>query len=305
MQINGFPVIIGEFSDRTINWIHERLNYNGPYISSSEQKRTLIQLHMHNSKENYERVEDLSRQGESHQLPDEELEWVERNNFRLLRWIIHYCSCLYEADTYIPTLINTQATDLELYDYFVTSLDLWSENLQRKRLTLFHAKSAWSKLLQKDKDLSWLDGQNDHQIEWVWGYLNVNITIPYKYNPTNSGEMFSYILSIFDCWEGPQAEMQLLQGKMKRAWAQQKYRNNLKDRKQTTFVLSLDTKEQLQKMAKTQNVNLNQMLEYLINKEYISFKENLKKNKPYTKTLSVDPNNPPNPASSPSAQEDA
>src|SRR5690606_41992858 len=73
-------------------------------------------------------------------------------------------------------------------------------------------------------------------------------------------------------------KLQLLQLRMNRAWAQQKYRANLKNKKkkQSTYALSMEAKSQLQILAKKSNVNLNQMLEYIIDQAF----KNHKKGKP-------------------------
>lgn len=80
-----------------------------------------------------------------------------------------------------------------------------------------------------------------------------------------------------DNWSADEAESEKLQGAMKKAWAQQKYRANLKnkDKKQSTFAISNQTKRHLETLAKVHNVNLNQMLEYIIDEAH----ENLKKRK--------------------------
>jgi post-segregation antitoxin (ccd killing protein) len=87
------------------------------------------------------------------------------------------------------------------------------------------------------------------------------------YSPINIEEVYSYIQSIYDCCE-QYSQMYDSVRKMKQAWAQQKYRLNLNGRKQSTFVLRAEAKEQLQELARARNINLNQMLETIIEKEY-------------------------------------
>lgn len=136
-----------------------------------------------------------------------------------------------------------------------------------KKTFIDKAISIWSKLLfDNNKKLRWLNKSDETQLKWIWGYLNENMP-NFPYSPIDIEGMYSYIQSIYDCCEQYSQEYESLR-KMKQAWAQQKYRLNLNGRKQSTFVLSAEAKEQLQEMARARNTNLNQMLQTIIEKEY-------------------------------------
>lgn len=268
-----------------------------------DHTRVELLNYMDLSDQHFNKVHSSYRDAKYYLLQDSEIDWIKEDDMRLQRWLIYYLSH-YES-TEIPIRVSFNWPDAGKYHRVINALDIWDAEVDVKKSTIQTAKLLWSKNLLQDKKLKWLDPQNETQIEWAWRYINDNQQLKmHAISATSNQERYLGVMETFDCWQNP-LELKDFRETMKRAWAQHKYRLNLNGRKQSTFVLSIEAKDQLQKMAKTQNVNLNQMLEYLINKEYISFKENLKKNKSHTNTPSIYPNNPPNPSSSTSAEEDA
>lgn len=267
--------MIDELSEREINWLHEQLGYMGQYIDSAEQKRALIKNHVQ-VEANYAHVSDLLLQSKARLLPNEELAWIEEHNYRLLRWVGYYCAA---PTPYIPgrvpALLNVPVTDSLRYRSFVSALDNWDAELYHKRLVIEQARIAWSEVLLKDSKLAWLKESDQNQMDWAWEYMLSERAVPYFLTPTNTEEKYSNIMSVFDCWQGPPEKLQLLQLKVTRAWAQQKYRANLKDKKkkQSTYALSMEAKSQLQTLANKSNVNLNQMLEYIIDQAFKNHKK--------------------------------
>lgn len=303
MRIPLLQLKVEQLTPREVMWLCDKLLPPIEYTSVEQIRKELLH-YVEISNSHYTKADNLYRQSKNYLLHDAELEWIKESDIRLLRWIIYYIQTRHR-ETHPPINLSAYWPDTGKYERLIQTLDIWDASAGTKRTTLDTAKFLWSEILLQNKKLRWLEPQNKIQMEWAWGYIKEKqISGAPVRSATTSSEMYLGILEVFDCWHKHPAELKDFRETMKRAWAQHKYRLNLNGRKQSTFVLSVEAKDQLHKMAKTQNINLNQMLEHLINKEFISYKESLKKNKPIN-SPSIYPNNPPIPASSPSSQEDA
>lgn len=281
IQMNGLPLVIYEYTDREVNWIYAQKKWNSPAESTAE-KRNRLSKYMHTNSAIHEEIQNLRLESESYLLADEELEWIERSDIRLLTWLLHYCSrphFRFGTTTHIPIPASHDLPESAYYDHFVTAVDNWSIYLRNKSRSLNEIKSIWSELLSKDRRLKWLRKDDVAQIDWAWAYLNTYFDKHQtfgrlKYSPITPQETHIAIMSTFDTWRGDTGDLYLLQTSMKQAWAQQKYRSSLiaKKKKQSTYVLGEKTKEHLEEIAIARNVNLNEMLEYIINQAYKDFK---------------------------------
>lgn len=290
LAINGFPYILNEFTDREINWIDSRLANSSPRLEGDEIKRSRVGEFMHQDEECYRNVKQLRLDSSSYLLADDELEWMESTDRKFLNWLktrhfpLDETGPLYQMVAAPPLPAKTMnLPGASFYRAYISHLDDWDVELQIKRDFLSFVRSEWYYQQQLDKKLRWIDMKNPEQINWIWEYLQQNLIRTSNYNlsnnnfdPINDEEMYFSIFTRFYEWQRHPAELKEIQGRMKQAWAQQKYRSSLKGRKQSTYVLSDQTKKQLKTLAGINNVNLNQMLEYIINEAY----ENLKKRTP-------------------------
>jgi hypothetical protein len=280
---NGQPNIAHKFSNREVDWIFERLNNGNIQANSLEQKKSFIERCMHKSERDYAWVATLRLESESYLLPEKELKWISKDNIRLLRWIVHFCSdpaINHDRRITIPMPRMDRIVDSRLYDFITHALDKWEVDISLKRLIFSNMQASWSALLLKDSKLKWLHKDNESQNIWAWKYLcdqliKTQSHSPPKYNPINANEAHLAVLSTFDTWSGDTGQLYELQTSMKQAWAQQKYRSNLtaKKKRQSTYVLGERTKVNLEELAVARNVNLNQMLEHIINEAYKDFKK--------------------------------
>jgi hypothetical protein len=262
--MNDLNVTINDLSDREISWIARKINIPNFHIDFCEANRSSLERYIRDSIGNEVQVIGLQANSKDYLLLDKELEWIDRDNPRLLRWMRHYC--LQPASGFgvwhgngfsseIKTHAATFTAELDFYNTFITTFDAWHVDLSDKKMFIDKAISIWSKLLfGNNNKLNWLNKSDETQLKWIWGYLNENMP-NFPYSPTDIEEMYSYIQSIYDCCEQYSKEYESLR-KMKQAWAQQKYRLNLNGRKQSTFVLRAEAKEQLQEMARARNTNL-------------------------------------------------
>lgn len=275
--INETRALTAAFSDRQVEWISE-FDDGVKRLSTANQKRAAMEDFMRNSIDNRQRIESLLLSSESSLLPEEELKWISRDDVRLLRWLINFCRQPFTgfgASTQIPMPYGDAEEQSNPYRFFIRAVDFWQEHIQTKRDSLKSIKQEWSEIRRKDSKLNWLKKDDTEQIKWAWTYLehhlnNQNLFRHKRYSPISNEEIYISILSTFDNWTGDRGKLHEVQSSMKQAWAQQKYRTNIKNnnKKQSTYVLSNKTKNQLKALAEANEINLNQMLEYIINEAY-------------------------------------
>ncbi|WP_039912978.1 hypothetical protein [Cellvibrio mixtus] len=266
--------LIEKLTKREINWISAYMNMRETEsildTDSFSLREKKLKVYALANDSNLKEIELLKHQSGDRLLFESELAWINKNDSRLLKWIAYYWAKAAKGAGRLS--IKAGGTEI-VYENFIFAIDWWPVNLENKRMFINQAKSEWAQILQNDRKLAWLDIKNQSQIEWAWAYIRESMKdyVNWKdYNPTSTEEMYLDILSIFDMWDGNPAELREHQSKLKQAWAQQKYRANLhkKKKKQSTYVLSTETKTQLETLARVNNVNLNQMLEYIINQAF-------------------------------------
>lgn len=272
--------ILDTYSPREINWIYSKLRIRAPKVDTCEQKRRLIEDYSNENNTQYQEVIDLHRESQSYLLEEKEFEWIDWEESRFLGWLKFELSRRNPFDVYMnEDRIFNIAKDVPNYrvrEYFLTDLDSWNTRYSKKSNLLKRAKSSWYQIIQRDKKLTWIEKDNEKQVEWAWQYISGHIearTIPVanSFRPTNSAETYSNIFTIFDTWKGHPAELREFQAKMKQAWAQQKYRANLKGRKQSTFVLTTQTISQLKELAQKRRLPIHEVLEHIIEDEHKRF----------------------------------
>lgn len=246
------------FSDREISWVFSQVFAEEQMPRSIDLRKDRLKSYVRNSTKNRLRVAELQTQSEAYLVSPQEISWIDSKNVRLMRWLAHHWSNLY---------FNKWSFDL------ITYFDLWLAPITQKITSLEEAKKQWSNLLQMDKEHAWIDPTDKKQVQWVWEYLKMHSKQNLDYSPTSTEETYSYILTVFDVWQGHPAERKETIRKIRGAWTQKKYRQNLNGKKPSTYVLSIEAKSNLKKLAEARNINMNQMLEYIINKEFMQ--ENL------------------------------
>lgn len=284
---NNPPDVTKGFTDREIDWIYPRIQWGyNLLVETTEQKRSIIKERMNLHEEHYEETCQLQRNSQSLLIPDVELEWIDKSDLRQIYWIKNWLKQSSQqtipvgyANLKLPD-ITFQLPNITFYREFIFHLDNWNTSLLNKRSFIQALKSAWHFQLQNDRQLGWIDRKNPDQIFWAWNYLKGNLALLYPNNiwssmdgtdtPINDEERYLYIFSKFDASTVDPYLKKEIQRKMKQAWSQKTFRTNLKNsnKKQSTYALSVESKTQLQTLAKQSNVNLNQMLEYIIDQAY-------------------------------------
>jgi len=266
------------FSDREISWVFSQVFVGEVMPNSIDQMRGRLKSYVDSSEENFVKVSELQRQSEQYLVQDKELSWIDSKNVRLMRWLAYRWSNLdskseWLFDLWIKKQEGKVIPTFIYDDYLITNFDLWITPITQKIALLEETKKQWSDLLQMDKELAWIDPTDKKQVQWAWEYLKMHSNQNLNYSPTSTEETYSYILTVFDVWQGHPAERKEAIRKIRGAWTQKKYRQNLNGKKPSTYVLSTEAKSNLKKLAEARNINMNQMLEYIINKEFMQ--ENL------------------------------
>ncbi|HEK1023593.1 TPA: hypothetical protein SMQ12_001656 [Proteus mirabilis] len=158
-------------------------------------------------------------------------------------------------------------------DEYIESIKIFISKVAREReekiKLINELKQRWL-LIENNDYLSWLDEKDKEQIEWARNYLKKYNDRFLFFDAYRFASPLVQLKSFFDTWNIRVHERkELLVIKMKKAWAQEKYREKIKDKKIINAYIPIDTKEKLDMMAKRDNKKMNEFLIYLIEKEYV------------------------------------
>lgn len=271
-------------SDREIAWAYGQMQWpTFIEIVTADQKRARLKEYAR-SEAGLLEVKNKILKSQSQLVEIGNFEWLQISNLKLIGWVkIHqlrqtYLNNLSSIGGMPPTIkLASKLSTTEYHQAFIYSIDIWDADLELKRNFLFDLKSKWDMQQKQDKKLQWINENDEKQIDWMWEYLEKR---PYgsglltpqtsEFNSTNQKEKYISIFLWFYSWDKHPAELKEYQGKIKQAWTQLKYRANLNDKnkKQSTYALSNKTKNQLKALAEANQINLNQMLEYIIDEAY-------------------------------------
>jgi hypothetical protein len=144
-------------------------------------------------------------------------------------------------------------------------------------------KSEWIAMLKEVKIFSWLISPGRDTCEWAWKYLEdydrketgesrVGIKEINFFYPINESEKFLAIYAALRIWDCHKAEKTLLLKNMNKAWRQRQLRREREDKKAINCYVDLKTKERLDKLARYNRCQINEVLTDLINNEYAQLK---------------------------------
>lgn len=200
---------------------------------------------------------------ENYLIPLDFLDWIEKDNNRILIWLLNTVPL--ELNLMLPIGINST-----LYKDFLLILDSSLLDVNSKISLIQNKKRNWENIKTPEKEVNWLDKSNKIQLTWTWEYLkkfykNINPFHP----PQNNEELYSAILASFDnlSYETP-SDKKLFMDRMKKTWSQKKFRDSGKAKKNYHIPLTKTTQMQLEKLAEFKNLRKDQVIEELILKEY-------------------------------------
>lgn len=275
LRTNDPEVLTAAFSDRQVRWVCQFHEETKDLFTVALMRAKLEELMRIPAEAGYWKQSLLTSEGKL--LSDEELKWIHEDDLRLLRWLVIKCQKPRPNDPPLmqtPVGYNLGSHSQDLHYTFIRAVDFWQTPMKAKKDTLEKLRAEWSTVLLNNSKLKWLDKTNTTQTDWAWDYVNNYINTKelrtFRFTPTTPETKYIDILSTFDCWSADRADLYELKSNLKQAWAQQKYRAKLKDnnKKQSTYALSNKTKNQLKALAEANEINLNQMLEYIIDEAY-------------------------------------
>lgn len=260
-------------------------------------------------------------------IPDEELEFIEKNNNRLIGWLyeeynlylektgifpLHFLNInhpqLYPnfikfkqqqtgfiTSPQFPKFITNNPNNYDefsinwkngkyfnllfggdFYEQLITKYDILDTNFQDKLSQLKLANEGFNYLSVPDKEISWINPDDELQLKWAKEYLfkifqnpPLNYTPPSKKINLNQLSLYDQILIDLDHYSylNPAVRTILIE-KMKKSWSQKKYRQSDKVKKNYHLPLTKDCKDKLSKLSALMNLSENKVIEKLINERY-------------------------------------
>ena len=300
-HIPQWPQELSSFNERDINWCYNFFTPQTPYIGVSEKEDALLNhfnynisigstININNLDQpfNYNMVIGL-KQGNV-----VDLSWIDRKDRRLLNWIMA-CGLIYLTNSPVtvplgyfgmvspysyPFISTIPATPIEQqYEFIVEYIDsirFSFTDAGHKQSLLNNLKDFWLKVRTSASDIKWLDQDNEEQLLWAWQYLRDHLRLPPSIPlPVNSKEYYNAILAsldamtILDAFDQPTADKQVFIARFKKAWSQKKFRAEGKTKKPYHLPLTIKAKSALEKLALVKGCSESDILEELINREYV------------------------------------
>ncbi|WP_262111399.1 hypothetical protein [Aeromonas sp. Marseille-Q5825] len=152
----------------------------------------------------------------------------------------------------------------------VRFFDLWNSSREKKEKQMEAFSHAWNKIKNKSKMVDWLK-KNDDMAGWAWNYTAktyLSLKIPAWVDLSNSKkDEKEALITLYDLLSVEHRAIWM--ASLNKSGAQQKYRKNSSDRKAMGIPLSEEHKGMLKKMAKDSNLRIYQVVEDMIEKEYL------------------------------------
>lgn len=142
-----------------------------------------------------------------------------------------------------------------------------------KELLIDHIRTDWFN--QNTDWLFWIENKNKAQVDWAVKYMRDHFksddnNMLYYYYPSSA---LNRIYGFFDIILTSNESRELFIIKMKKAWAQSRYRESVKDKKVINTYVSNDVKEKLKEIVRISNKKTTEVISDLIRREYDRLKK--------------------------------
>lgn len=142
-----------------------------------------------------------------------------------------------------------------------------------KELLIDHIRTDWFN--QNTDWLFWIENKNKAQVDWAVKYMRGHFksddnNMLYYYYPSSA---LNRIYGFFDIILTSNESRELFIIKMKKAWAQSRYRESVKDKKVINTYVSNDVKEKLKEIVRSSNKKTTEVISDLIRREYDRLKK--------------------------------
>ena len=302
-HISEWPVELSSFDDRDVRWCFNYFSSNqSPQISTFDKEVSIINFF----KNNMNSINQITVDGYMFSLSYDlihslkhsnviDLSWIDKNDLRLIIWLsrrglagIKYdilqssvlCArpiSIYGCGIYMNILCISSSHE-SMYSFvieYIDSIRIYSKDAVHKQVLVDQLRKDWLNARTPEKDTDWIDPHNEQQLRWAWQYLLEHHKSVQGLNPITKSELHQSILASLDLMGSPsfasQAnfERKYFLVNFRKAWSQKKYRASGKTKKQYHLPLTKKTKSALQTLSQVTNSNESEVLERLINQEYV------------------------------------
>lgn len=156
----------------------------------------------------------------------------------------------------------------ERFEIIIHLFDLMDLNIERKEEILNDIKNEWGNTFSNKNNFRWLDIKNKELCEWAWNYIKKYSDFCSYLSPVNDTERYLCFYAAFDLWSASQDTKKLFSLNINKANSQQKFRAGIKNKKALNTFIDEKSKNRLDLLSKKHSMKLNQMIEYLIDKEF-------------------------------------
>lgn len=271
------PRPLNSYNERQLRWLWRQLQAFGatlPHESTvPAAQRTVSMANVFASSQNPGGlIQGILDQEKNLLIPDECFKWIEKNDDRLLIWLLLQAQNynLTQAQQFqipIPPIwtIPSEARKNE----FVLGIDCCNCMANSKQQFLNDLKMRWGQVTAEDKQRKFLDPTDQDQLTWAWDYLNKDFKAQAYLKPINTKELYIAVMSSIDnmAVQHP-AEKKLFIEKMKKTWSQKKYRGSEKAKKMRSFPMLDDVSQMLDECATSHGKKPFEVLETLIRREH-------------------------------------
>lgn len=272
------PVELQHFDDRELRWLWWWLVNQGAELPPENSLHPSQRIQMMGDllgptpRHPLGLVGNVIRAHQDALVPEETLAWITREDQRLLIWLLAIVAPSLPPPPgpkpnlfFLPTSITPERRRSE----FVFTLDMAPMLMSEKLALLNSAQEQWSRAKTPDREIKWLNSKNTSQINWTWDYLRDHGKAAKIREPLTNEERYICVLAGIDlAAESHPAEKQLFLEKMKKAWAQWKYRKSGKAKKPYHLPLTVKASKQLDWLAKQTGKDRSNVLIRLIEEEY-------------------------------------
>ncbi|PHI30041.1 hypothetical protein [Budvicia aquatica] len=230
-------------------------------------------------------VDNMKKECNRFILPKKEFNWIKVND-RVCFWVWLMIRDI--RNKYLPIrndlldlahpafydvlVINkVPASTKERYDAIIELFDGLRTDIGFIRYYFYQLKIEIQHVYKFSTSFNWLKKENKKQCQWALEYIKGSGVInQYEsmLTPMSKKEIHSTVIAAFDSWHALDAVKELFLIKIKKAWGQKKYRDEISDKKLLNTYISKNAKDKLDMMTSTNKKKIHEMIEMMIDNEY-------------------------------------
>ncbi|MFY0639784.1 MAG: hypothetical protein JXR16_01980 [Bermanella sp.] len=265
------PKEFSHFKERELRWLWRQMLTRGfplplEHTVPNSDKASQIAMHLLNNANPEYWVNEFTRDHQNLVISADHFRWVDKKDDRLLIWLEKQIDLLFPIS---PGYVKAHIPNSTRYQELIFLIDTWNALSASKIMFLNNKQVEWSQIKTPPSITKWINPKNEIQLSWCWDYLLKNYKAIYIQQPTTSHEFYVAVLASLDqmSYEHPDTKRLFIE-KMKKTWAQKKYRDSGKAKKQYSLPMDEYVREQLHAISKQNNEKIHETLERLIRDEY-------------------------------------